>query len=105
MLTKTTIILTDEDKYILTNKELPYSPCASRPCGFNSDSCCGCENYTNFKESIKAYKESGLFEYMKKIRTIKEINKKLQTLLSQRAEVFESLPIEVREVVKNLISD
>ena len=103
MYTKTSIVLTDEDKYILRNVEIPDSPCIK--CGSDSYSCTGCDNYTEYKKTIKIYEDKGLIDYMRTIKSINSTNKLIKESVQRRNEMFYKLPVEIREVVNNLISD
>lgn len=110
MYTKTSIVLTDEDKYILRNVKLPDNPCikSDNPCikcGIDIYSCTGCHDYTEYKKAIKIYEDKGLDDYMRTIKSINSTNKLIQESVQRRNEMFYKLPVEIREVVNNLISE
>lgn len=99
MIIETKIIVTVDDKYLLS-RSLPDDPCKGcRYAGY----CCGCPRETNYQAMIKPYKDAGILEYAKIIEDIRRMKGEIKILEMSIDKRYEELPLELKTYAKELI--
>lgn len=98
MYTKEQIILNDFDKYLLS-KPFPENPCYVKCNASDRDACCGCSDGSMYEETIKVYKDAGLFEYVIKIDEIRRLKREIANKEKMIADIYKEIPSEIREFV------
>lgn len=99
MIIETKIILTDEDKELLS-KSLPVDPC--KGCR-GVDDCYGCPKETEYQAMIKPYKDAGILEYAKIIDDIRRIKGEIKMLETSIDKRYEKFPVELKTYAEELI--
>lgn len=99
MIIETKIIVTDEDKKLLS-RSLPDDPC--KGCR-DAGSCCGCPKETNYQAMIKPYKDAGILEYAKIIEDIRRMKGEIKILEMSIDKRYEEFPVELKTYAKELI--
>ena len=101
MIVKKTILLTDEDKYLLS-KPLPTNPCEIKCKPVERQRCCGCSEQREYRKAIKSYEDAGILEIAKTINEIRRVKNKIESLKKEEIELYEKIPIEVLDEVDEL---
>lgn len=99
MIIETKIIVTDEDKKLLS-QSLPKDPC--KGCR-GIEHCCGCPKETEYQSMIKPYKDAGILEYAKIIEDIRRIKREIKMSEISIVKKYEELPVELKTYAKELI--
>ena len=94
---KTVQILEDED-LVLLRKVIPADPCKGCP---DVMGCCGCNEGKRYSEEVKPYKDAGIYEIAKTIRTIADKTELLSKTHKEIDSLKASLPAEVLLEVYN----
>ena len=97
MKTKQQLILTEEDKKLLSQPS-PENPCDY--CLTKRWNCCGCDKQKKYDEMLKPYKDRGLLEYKMIIEEIKKENRKIMWIQGEINSLEAELPKELRCYVK-----
>ena len=95
------ILLTDADKYLLS-KPLPPNPCDYKCSPREKFGCCGCPEQREYAKAVKPYDEAGIYEYAEKIRSIGGIEGKIAKKEKKKDKLYNSLPVEIRNVYDDL---
>lgn len=98
MYTKEQIILNDFDKYLLS-KPLPENPCYVKCNATTRATCGGCSDGSMYAETIKVYKDAGVFEYVIKIDEIRRLKREIADKEKMLADKYTEIPPEIREFV------
>lgn len=99
MIIETKIIVTDEDKKLLS-QSLPKNPC--KGCR-DAGSCCGCPKETEYQSMIKPYKDAGILEYAIIIEDIRRMKGEIKILEMSIDKRYEEFPVELKTYAKELI--
>lgn len=96
MIVKQQIILTDEDKYLLS-KPFPENPCYVKCNASDRSACCGCPEGSMYEEAIKPYMDAGIFDYAIKIEEIRRLKGEISNKEKMIENKYKELPPEIRE--------
>ena len=78
----------DEDDIKLLKKELPDNPCAVK-CNGGFIGCCGCLDVHKYEDTVKIYKDKGIFDIALEIKSVKDNQKIIQELQEKIKELEE----------------
>lgn len=84
----------DEEDIELLKKEIPDNPCNIK-CHGGFIGCCVCPDICEYADTVKIYKDKGIFNIALEIKRIKENKKQIQQLQEKIKELEEeSIKIE-----------
>lgn len=76
----------DEEDIELLKKELPDNPCAIK-CHGGVIGCCGCLDAYEYEDTVKIYKDKGIFDIALEIKSVKDNKKRIQELQEKIKEL------------------
>ena len=87
----------DEEDIELLKKEILDNPCDVK-CHGGFVCCCGCPDVKKYEDTVKIYKDKGIFDIALEIKSVKDNKKRIQEL----QEKIKELEKKTMQIEKNI---